>query len=79
MSCLLNDGPKNKDVINGLMSGSESCLFPSFEVSTLMLPIELHMENRSIELQECMAYHDRPVIIGIRARARFVYWVSDVM
>jgi hypothetical protein len=40
MSCLLNDGPEGKDVINGLMRGSESCMSPSSEVSTLKLTRE---------------------------------------
>jgi hypothetical protein len=66
MSCLLNDGSEGKDVINGLMSGSESCLPPNFEVSTLKLTRELHMENCSIELRECMAHHDLPLIVGLR-------------
>jgi hypothetical protein len=70
---------EGKDVINGLMIGPESCLSPSSEVSTLKLTRELHMESRSIELRECMAHHDRPVIVGIRAGARFVYRVNDVV
>jgi hypothetical protein len=65
MSCLLNDGPESKDVINGLMRGSESCLSLSSEVSTLKLTRELPMENRSIELRECMAHHDRPANVGV--------------
>ena len=79
MSCLLNNGLESKDVINGLMRGSESCMSLSSEVSTLKLTRELPMENRSIELRECMAHHDRPVIVGIRARAQFVYRVNDVV
>jgi hypothetical protein len=69
MSCFLNDGLEGKDVINGLISGSESCLSHSFEVSTLKLTRELHIKNCRIELRECMAHHDCPVIVGIRAGA----------
>jgi hypothetical protein len=79
MSCHLNDGPEGKYVINGLMSGFETYLSPNSEVSTLNLTRELHMENHSIELQECMAHHDHLKIVGIQARARFVYRVNDVM
>jgi hypothetical protein len=50
MSSLHNDGPKDKDVINGLMSGSKSCMSPSSEVSTLKLIRNLPMESRIIEL-----------------------------
>jgi hypothetical protein len=76
VSCLLNDGSTGKDVINGMMCGSKSCLSPSSEVSTLKLTRELPMESCSIELRECMAHHDRLVIVGIRAGARFVYLVG---
>ena len=79
MSRLLNDGPKGEDVINGLMSESESCLSLSSEVSTHKPTRELPMESRSIELRECMAHHDRPIIVGIRAGPQFVYRVNDVM
>jgi hypothetical protein len=52
-------------VINGLMSGSNSCPSLSSEVSMLKLTRELPMENRSIELRECMAQHDPPIIVGV--------------
>jgi hypothetical protein len=61
------------------MSGSKSYLSLGSEVSTLKLTREVPMENRSIELQECVAHHDRPVIVGVRAGALFVYRVNDVM
>jgi hypothetical protein len=65
MSCLLDDGPEGKDVDNGLMSGSEIYLSSNSVGSTLKLVRELHMENRSIELRECVTHHDRLVVIGI--------------
>jgi hypothetical protein len=34
-------------------------------VSMLKLTREIPMESRSIELRECVAHHDRPVIVGI--------------
>jgi hypothetical protein len=63
--CLLTDGSKDKDVINGLMSGLESCLPPSSKVSLFKLTRELHMENCSIELRERVAHHDCLVVVGI--------------
>jgi hypothetical protein len=65
MLCVLNDGLEGKDMINGLMSRSESSLSLSFEVSTLNFTRELPMESRTIELRECMAHHDSPVIVGV--------------
>jgi hypothetical protein len=69
MLCLLNDGLEGKYVNNGLMSGYESFLPPGSEVPTIKLTRELHMENRSVELRECMTHHVCPVIVGIQARA----------
>jgi hypothetical protein len=66
-------------VINGLMSGSKSRMSHSDEVSTLKLTRELHMENCNIELRERVVHHDCLVVVGIRGRALFVYWVNDMM
>jgi hypothetical protein len=79
LSCLLNDGLEGKDVINGQVSESKSFLSLSSEVSMLNLTRELHMESSSIEFQECMAHHGRPIIVGIQVGAQFVYRVNDVM
>jgi hypothetical protein len=66
MLCILNDGPEGKDVVNGLMSRSESCLSPTSQGSLIKHLREFRMENRDIELQERVAHHDRHVVVGIR-------------
>ena len=58
-------GLEGKDMINGLMSGLETCLSSSFEGSLFKLTRELHVENCSIELPERVTHHDRPVVVGI--------------
>lgn len=54
---------------------------PSFssKMSLLKLPKNLQVENYSIELQECVAYNDRLVVIRIKGRSKFVCWVIDMM
>jgi hypothetical protein len=79
MSCLLNDGLECKDVVNGLVLRSESSLSSGSELPPLKLPIKLQMEGRSIKFRKCVAYHDHPVVVGIRTRARFVNQVNNVM
>ena len=66
-------------MINGLTNGSESYLSPSSHGSLIKLLRELHMENHGIELQEHVPDHDRPIVVGIRTRARFVDRVNNVM
>jgi hypothetical protein len=45
----------------------------------LKLTTKIDMESRNIDLQECMNHYDFPIIVGIRARARFVYQGNDVV
>jgi hypothetical protein len=52
---------------------------PSSEVSLLKVTGELHMENYSMQLRECVAHHDRPVVVGICAGTGFMNRVDDVM
>jgi hypothetical protein len=79
MSCLLNDGSKCKDAINGLVLESKSSMSSSSKLPPLKLPKEIQIEDRSKEFGKHMAYHDHHVVVGIHTRARFVNWVDHVM
>ena len=72
--CLLNDGLEGEDVVDSLVSLSSSS-----ELSLLKVTRELHMENHGIQFQECVAHHDRPVVVGICVGTRFMNRVDDVM
>lgn len=79
MSCLLIDGLECKDMISGLMCRTKPCLCLSSKESPLKLPRELHMKDRSIELGEGVAYHDRSIVVWICIRTRFMDQVISVV
>ena len=74
VSCLLNDGPEGEDVVNSLVSLSSSS-----ELSLLKVTGELHMENCIIQYRECVAHHDRPVVVEICAWTGFMNQMDDVV
>jgi hypothetical protein len=66
-------------VVDSMVSRSKTCLSPSSEVSLLKVTGELHMENQSIQFRECVAHHDRPVVVGICAGTGFMNQMDDVV
>jgi hypothetical protein len=68
MSRLLNDILEGKDVINGQVLMWETSMSSSSKMPPLKLPKKLQMENCSKEFRKHVAYHDHPVIVGIRTR-----------
>jgi len=57
ISGFLNDDPKCKDVINGLVLRAESNLSSSSKSPLLKHPRQLQVEGCRIEFQECVAYY----------------------
>lgn len=66
-------------MICDLLCNAKSSLSPGSEVSLLKFSRKLQMEDGGIKFSKCVTHHDRPIVIWIHARGRFVDRVNNVV